>query len=50
MLEEHEDLVDDIVKPNTAEDFKTKYRLPKGADSIALSVMSAAVAEEERKK
>lgn len=50
MVEEHEDLVDDIVKSNTVEDFKTKYRLPKGADSIALSVMSAAVAEEGSKK
>ena len=50
MVEEHEDLVDEVVKPNTTEDFKTKYRLPKGTDSIALLVMSAAVAEAESKK
>ena len=50
MVEEHEDIVDDVVKPNTIEDFKTKYRLPKGTDSIALSVMSAAVVVEESEK
>ena len=45
MVEEHEDIIDDIVKPNTDKDFKTKYRLPKGTDSIELSVMSASVAD-----
>jgi len=45
MVEEHEDVVNDIIKPNSDKDFKTKYRLPKGTDSIELSVMSASVAE-----
>ena len=46
MVEEHEDVIPDILKPNTKKDFKSRYRLPKGTDSIALSVMSAAVAED----
>jgi hypothetical protein len=41
MVEEHEDVIDEIIKPGTEKDFKTKYRLPKGTDSIYLSVMSA---------
>src|SRR5215813_6634092 len=45
MVEEHEDLIDDIVKPNTAINFKTHYRLPKGTDSVALSAISASIAE-----
>jgi len=45
MVEEHEDVIDEVVKPNSDKAFKTKYRLPKGTDSIALSVMRAAVAE-----
>jgi hypothetical protein len=45
MVEEHEDVIDNVIKPNTYKDFKTKYRLPKGTDSIELSVMSASVAE-----
>jgi hypothetical protein len=44
MVEEHEDVTDDLVKPNSEKDFKIKYRLPKGTDSIALSVMRATVA------
>ena len=47
MAEEHEDVIDEVVKPNASINFKTKYRLPKGTDSIALSVMNAAVAETE---
>lgn len=42
---EHEDVIDDVIKPNSTKDFKTKYRLPKGTDSIALSIMSATVVE-----
>jgi hypothetical protein len=42
---EHEDVIDDMIKPNSTDNFKIKYRLPKGTDSIALSVMSADVAE-----
>ncbi len=49
MVEEHEDVIDDIVKPGSTKSFKTRYRLPKGTDSIALSVMSAAVADNEKK-
>ncbi|CAN5388505.1 hypothetical protein BH10BAC2_BH10BAC2_44450 [soil metagenome] len=41
MVEEHEDVIDEVIKPGTEKDFKTKYRLPKGTDSIYLSVMSA---------
>jgi len=45
MVEEHEDTIDEIIIPNSTKDFKTKYRLPKGTDSIALSIMNASVAE-----
>ena len=48
MVEEHEDIIDDVIKPNSDKDFKTKYRLPKGTDSIDLSVMSASIAEEKK--
>ena len=41
MLEEHEDILTNIIKPLSSIDFKTKYHLPKGVDSIALSIMSA---------
>lgn len=50
MVEEHEDRVDDIIKPGAEREFKIKYRLPKGTDSIALSLMSASVAEPDAKK
>ena len=39
--EEHEDVIDGPLKPGNSIDFKIKYRLPKGSDSISLSVMSA---------
>ena len=45
IIVEHEDVIDDVIKPNSTNNFKIKYRLPKGTDSIALSVMSASVAE-----
>jgi hypothetical protein len=45
MVEEHEDVLDAIIKPNTSRDFKLRYRLPRTTDSIALSIMSAAVHE-----
>lgn len=41
MLEEHEDIFSDRIKPNSSEDFKTRYHLPKGVDSIALSIVNA---------
>jgi hypothetical protein len=42
MVEEHEDVMEETIKPGSEKDFKTKYRLPKGTDSIYISVMSAA--------
>src|ERR1044072_2626164 len=39
--EEHEDIIPKIIKPGTVQNFKTKYHLPKGTDSLAFSVMSA---------
>lgn len=50
MMEEHEDVIDNIIKPGSDKDFKVRYRLPKGTDSIALSLMSASVAEAVAKK
>jgi hypothetical protein len=41
MMEEHEDVVPDIVTPGSSVAYKTKYFLPKTVDSIALSIMSA---------
>jgi hypothetical protein len=40
-VEEHEDVFPNIIKPGTVKNFKIKYHLPKGTDSLALSVMSA---------
>ena len=40
-VEEHEDVVPQIIKPGTVKNFKTKYHLPKGTDSLALFIMSA---------
>jgi hypothetical protein len=40
-VEEHEDIVPDIIKPGTVKNFKTRYHLPKGTDSLALFIMSA---------
>ena len=40
-VQEHEDVVPDIIKPGGIKTFKTKYHLPKGTDSLAISVMSA---------
>jgi hypothetical protein len=40
-VEEHEDVMSETIKPGTVKNFKTKYHLPKGTDSIALFVMSA---------
>ncbi len=45
MLEEHEDVVEEILQPNSSKDFKLRYHLPKGTDSIAVRIMSATVAE-----
>ena len=49
-IEEHEDVMDDIIEPGESASFRTKYKLPKETDSIAVSVMSATgVAPEEKK-
>lgn len=40
-MEEHEDVFPDLIKPGTSLKFKTRYHLPKGVDSISLSVMNA---------
>ncbi len=40
-VEEHEDIFPDMVKPGTMSNFKTKYHLPKGTDSLNLSIMNA---------
>jgi len=40
-VEEHEDVMPALIKPGAVSNFKIKYHLPKGTDSLALSVMSA---------
>jgi len=40
-VEEHEDVIPEIIKPGSVKNFKTKYHLPKGTDSLALFIMSA---------
>jgi len=40
-VEEHEDIIPELIKPGTVKNFKIRYHLPKGTDSLALSVMSA---------
>lgn len=40
-VEEHEDVMPDIIKPGSSKSFKIKYHFPKGTDSLALSVMGA---------
>src|SRR5678815_451623 len=38
-VEEHEDIIPELIKPGTVKNFKIRYHLPKGTDSLALSVM-----------
>jgi len=40
-VEEHEDVLPELIKPGAVKNFKIKYHLPKGTDSLALSIMSA---------
>lgn len=40
-VEEHEDVMPDVIKPGSVKNFKIKYHLPKGTDSLALSIISA---------
>jgi len=42
-VQEHEDVIPDLVKPGNVKNFRTRYHLPKGTDSLALSIMSADV-------
>ena len=49
-VEEHEDVIKEIIQPNSSADFKTRYRLPKNTDSIALSLMSAVYSDGKPKK
>ncbi|MGI8952296.1 MAG: hypothetical protein ACR2FN_12035 [Chitinophagaceae bacterium] len=49
VVEEHEDVVDDIIKPNTSKGFKLRYHLPKGTDSVALNIMSAEINDNKSK-
>ena len=46
VMEEHEDMINDVIQPNSSKDFKLRYHLPKGTDSIAVSIMSATVAQQ----
>lgn len=41
LVENHEDVFDDILNPGDELDIKTKYKTPKGTDSVAASIMSA---------
>jgi hypothetical protein len=49
-IEEHEDVMDDIIAPGQTASFRVQYKLPKETDSIALSVMSATPLVPEEKK
>jgi hypothetical protein len=49
-VEEHEDVLDDIIAPGQTADFRVHYKLPKTTDSIAMSVMSATAIVPEAKK
>jgi hypothetical protein len=40
-VEEHEDVVDDVIAPGGTANYRTHYKLPRETDSIALSIMSA---------
>ena len=48
--EEHEDVIKDVIFAATSMKAKLRYRLPKGTDSIDVSVMSAAIADETNTK
>ena len=39
----HEELLEEIITPNSIFDFKAKYKTPKGTDSVAAYIMSAIV-------
>jgi len=49
-LEEHEDVMDDIIAPGASANYRIHYKLPKATDSLALSIMSATALTPEVKK
>lgn len=44
-VEEHEDVIETVIEPGAVVAFKTRYKLPKGTDSVALFIMQAEIAE-----
>lgn len=40
-VEEHEDVMDDVLAPGASAGYRSHYKLPRETDSIALSIMSA---------
>jgi hypothetical protein len=49
-IEEHEDVMDDIIAPGNSANYRIHYKLPKETDSLALSIMSATAVLPEGKK
>lgn len=45
LIENHEDVFEDVLKPGDELDVKLKYKTPKGTDSVAASIMSAEVSK-----
>lgn len=45
LVANHEDVYEETLLPNSSLKFKTRYGTPRGTDSVALSVMSAAVVD-----
>ena len=45
LVTNHEEELDEIIRPNNRYEFKAKYFTPKGTDSVGVSVMSAKVAD-----
>lgn len=49
-VEEHEDVMDDVIAPGASAAYRTHYKLPRETDSIALSIMSASAVVDTTKK
>ena len=47
LVANHEDVYTETISPNNFMKFKTRYGTPRGTDSVALSIMSAAVVDEK---
>jgi hypothetical protein len=41
LVTNHEDVFEETIKPGETLEFKTKYKTPKGTDSVVASIMSA---------